>query len=702
MRLSIFLLILPVVICTAGTKDMQTVKRNILELNHSDRYDAVNDFRTGGRNKSSDETVRQYIETQLPDGSWNDLNYQDTGRSLWDPGAHASRLTAMATAYCDKASAFYRKKTVSSQIHRGMKYFFDGKFVCTNWWYNQIGVPKTLGMLFLLIENELSKWEYNEAIKYMSNAKFGMTGQNSAWLAENVLVRAILQKDEKLFLEARDYILKELTVSQNGEGIRPDMSFHQHGPQQQFGNYGLSYATSQSYWARVFRGTAYALSQEQIDVIRNYLLGGLQWTCWKGYMDVGSCGRQFTPNAQSSKAKGLGTALSHMIVADPERADEYRKALERNVLASTPDNDLTGYRFFNYSDYGIYRTKSWGAGLKMSSVRTIGAEIINYENLLGRYLGDGSLFIYRDGDEYSDIFPVWEWSLLPGVTCCYTDSMFPGVIMSKYYRNNDDFIGGISGERTGISTIIANDTGIYAKKSYFFTEKAVVCIGSDIRSDEKYEITTSIEQKRRKGDIYTRQTAEGQAIYHDGMAYHILGKALLNTKSGNATGSWQLVAQVLSPETVEKDVFGLWINHGVKPQNASYAYMIFPDIGKDNWTADIETSGISILEQSEKTHAIAAENLIQAVFFAPSSLRISTDNVLAAGTPCIIMLENLGSKHKLSVAEPTQKLSGITLELNGRYSGKYCSYNSSTMQTVIAIPTGDAKGETISFEISKE
>ena len=284
----LLLFLIPALVCIAGVRDIQQVKKSILELN----------------SKPSDETVGQYLESQQADGSWKDINYQDTMRSQWGPSFHASRLTTMATAYKDKNSVFYKKKDVAKKIHQGMRYWNDGKFVCRNWWYNQIGVPRILGILYLLMEDEMSKDELTAAIQYMKNSKFGMTGQNSAWLAENVLVRALLEKNEPLLLEARDYILRELVVSQDGEGVRPDMSFHQHGPQQQFGNYGLSYANTQAYWARIFKATVYEVGREQLDILHHYLVDGLQGTCWKGYMDIGSCGRQAVRNAQKTKARG--------------------------------------------------------------------------------------------------------------------------------------------------------------------------------------------------------------------------------------------------------------------------------------------------------------------------------------------------------------------------------------------------------------
>ncbi|MDR0394099.1 MAG: polysaccharide lyase beta-sandwich domain-containing protein, partial [Tannerella sp.] len=667
-RAVIFLLFLmPALVGRAGIGDMRQVKERILELNR----------------KPSDETIRQYVESQQADGSWTDINYQDTMRSQWGPSIHAGRLSAMATAYKDKNSVFYKKRNAAQKIHLGMKYWNDGKFVCRNWWYNQIGVPRILGVLYLLMEDEMSKSEKEAAIRYMRNAKFGMTGQNSAWLAENVLVCALLEKNEPLLLEARRYILKELIVSNEGEGIRPDMSFHQHGPQQQFGNYGLSYANTQAYWARVFKGTAYEVSREQLDILRRYLVDGLQWTCWKGYMDIGSCGRQVVPNAQKSKAGSYGVSLQHAMAADPENADEYASILKRDIEVSTDGNDLTGYRFFNYSDYGLYRTGSWSAALKMSSVRTIGAEIINYENLLGRFLCNGGLFFYREGSEYEDIFPVWDWTRVPGTTCLLTDSLFPGVIMGRYYTNRHDFVGGLSGRRAGVSTIVVNDAGLHARKSYFFTDRAVVCTGSDIRGDGPYAITTSIEQRLQKGDITVTRNAEGQIVYHDKTAYYILDDPSLKIQCGKATGNWQRTAFVNSPAPVEKDVFGLWIDHGAE---ASYCYMVFPDVNEANRTDLIDRANIKILQRDQNVHAIQCDNTFQAVFFEPASVSLGENETVSALTPCLVMMEADGDKRLLSVCDPTWTKDLIELRLSGKWYGENCTYNETEKQTLLTIP----------------
>ena len=97
--------------------------------------------------------LENIIKTQLPDGSWSEIDYNDSARSNWDPTNHVSRLLYLSKAYISPESKFFHQKSVSEVIHRGLNYWFQKKPVCRNWWYNQIGIPRFMGLVFLIFEN---------------------------------------------------------------------------------------------------------------------------------------------------------------------------------------------------------------------------------------------------------------------------------------------------------------------------------------------------------------------------------------------------------------------------------------------------------------------------------------------------------------------------------------------------------------------
>ena len=87
------------------------------------------------------------------DGSWDDVNYADKKRSGWEPKVHADRLLELAKLFADPSSKYYQSKEIEAMIRRAMNYWFTTKPVCLNWWYNQIGIPRTMGSAFVLVDD---------------------------------------------------------------------------------------------------------------------------------------------------------------------------------------------------------------------------------------------------------------------------------------------------------------------------------------------------------------------------------------------------------------------------------------------------------------------------------------------------------------------------------------------------------------------
>jgi|ADGO01.1.fsa_nt_gi Polysaccharide lyase family 8, super-sandwich domain. len=102
--------------------------------------------------------------------------------------------------------------------------------------------------------------------------------------------------------------------------------------------------------------------------------------------------------------------------------------------------------------------------LKTISSRTLPTESINNENLKGRLLHSGDAYLVRDGKEYYDLMPVWDWNLLPGVT------VFPGAAAAARLP----WVGGVSNGMSGAAVMdyqLTDEKGgsLTAKKPGFAT-----------------------------------------------------------------------------------------------------------------------------------------------------------------------------------------------------------------------------------------
>lgn len=544
--------------------------------------------------------INAYLKLQKKDGSWSDINYADTKRSGWEPKQHAERILELAKLYYSATTAYHGSGTVKQAIHDALSYWFTNKPKCLNWWYNQIGVPKTLGAAFILLEDQLTDSEKAAAIEVMQNAKFGMTGQNKVWLAGNVLIRALLQNNEDLVKESRNIIASEIVLGQK-EGIKEDWSFHQHGPQQQFGNYGLSFVSGMSFFCHLFQNTDFEFQQSQMDILTSLVEKGYRWVIWHRYMDVSSLDRQLFHHAQIHKAYSTAFAAADLGIGG----------------FSKSGNDLIGQKHFYDSDYTIHRSKNWMASVKMASTRVIGTELVNEDNLKGYYMADGATYYYVRGDEYLDVFPFWDWRKIPGITS-YED-VRPIPLSKGLNTGNKSYkVGGLSNGNCGMTAMELKRDGLTAYKSWLFTDDYVFCLGTGIRSDSALHVTTSIEQRMRNGklsvlgkDGWTEVEGaknfnqEDLRFFHDQTGYIVLGKDTCTAQAERRVGRWCDFMKMYRPVNVEGEVMALYVCHGANPENGSYCYVVLPASDKDK-VAEFDVNSIAVIKNDSSAQVVKA------------------------------------------------------------------------------------------------
>lgn len=581
--------------------------------------------------------IEGYIGQLQPNGSWADINYADKNRSGWEPKRHAERVLEMTKLYCSEKA--HRPAEVEKAIHSALNFWFTTKPLSLNWWQNQIGVPKTLGEAFLLFEDRMSTEEKKSAIEVMNHAKFGMTGQNKVWLAGNVLIRALLENDFALVKTARDTIASEIVTGQI-EGIKDDWSFHQHGPQQQFGNYGLSFISGMSFYSGLFGGTSLAFDDHQLDILASLIEKGFRWTLWNGYMDINALTRQLYHNAPIHKSFGLAFAAANLSNTGSKRATTaFPLILADNYQPHPSGNPFTGHKHFDQSDYTIHRRPHWMASVKMASTRIIGTELVNEDNLKGYYLADGATYFYTRGDEYLNDFPFWDWRKVPGITSYESSAPLPRV-GRKAGRNNSDFVGGVTDGEYGLTAMELNRDGLKAHKAWVFTNDFVVCIGAGIQSDSLAAIATSIDQRMKRAQLLYMEGKQWKTVagkkqdqptketrfFHDNTGYILLkgNEAQCVAQTEKRTGQWRDFMQMYRPKQMEREMFSLHLDHGTKPDGATYQYIVLP-ASDPAQTAGFKTSSIQIIRNDAIAQVVALphEKAYFIVAYQPVSLKLN-------------------------------------------------------------------------------
>lgn len=642
------------------------------------------------------EEIKGYMEQINEDGSWPDINYADTKRSGWDAKKHADRVLELAKLYHAEGPSCTWSPRFSTVIHQALDYWFRTKPVCKNWWYNEIGIPKTFGPAFILLRTQMTPAEQKEAVKVMDNARFGMTGQNKVWLAGNVLMKGLLLDDYELVKAARDTIVSEITTGRE-EGIKGDWSFHQHGPQQQFGNYGLAYLSEMSFYSGLFAGTSFALNAEQQSILNNLLTEGYRWIIWRGYMDVNALDRQLFHNAPIHKALAMGNAANSLRRgSSPADAGKLQAFLDDNFPPQQPRGTaFTGQKHFWDSDQTIHRAPKWMASIKMASERVIGTELVNEDNLKGFYMGDGATYIYRNGDEYMNVFPFWDWRKIPGITSYESDAPVPSPrSYGAHTRNETAFVGGVTDGCTGMTAMILNRDGLNARKSWVITDDFMLCLGAGIQSDSTLNITTSIDQRKKRGDLSYFEnnrwnpvngtiTASGKALrfFHDSIGYILMQPENCVAISEKRSGRWADFMGSYTPQTVEGEVISLYIRHQ-KQAPASYQYLVLPASSAER-TASFRTEDIRILRNDASIQAVAIPGYYYITAYEEGTIRLAVDLSLEIKTPGIYKIEEKDGNIRIDAADPTHTQSSFSVKIN--------DYDLN-----IIVPSGHAPGQSIS------
>ena len=537
----------------------------------------------------SDEVNRLVENFNFDSGAWNDIDYTTKDRGSWHSTLHVTRMLALTKLYCHQSSQWYRNERLKDLIHKSISYW--GKLMpkCPNWWHNDIGVPKKMIAAMLCIREELTPEEVAVGLKVLERSAFGKTGQNKVWLAGNQLMKGLLIDDEALVVKAKNIIAEEIVMTDK-EGIQEDYSFHQHGAQMQFGNYGLTFIDVMSFWCSVLYGSDYAFSDEQNNLVMRFISDGMNWTVYNGIMDHNACGRQPFRNGPAGKAASVAIALRQFGDMMPDQGD------------------LLGGRYFHRSDYGVFRQKNWFASVRMHSRRTIGYEYTNRENQHAHFSADAALIFMQKGDEYENIQAIWDWRKLPGVTAYEDGNQIPLSAVTDiregrlYVSNDTEAVSGYASDDCLVTAFELRRDGMSGKKAVVCFDDCIVALGTGLGCSLEgvSHLTTALDQTHYFGGEKTGRNW----VYHNDRGYVLLDGASFNLTTDLQQGNWYDIDNTLPAKPSSGRVFKLWVEHDVASRNNSYAYVILPYASAKEVAKWAKRPQVEIVENSSECQTI--------------------------------------------------------------------------------------------------
>lgn len=647
----------------------------------------------------SKTAIEQLVKTIQPDGTWPGINYKDVSRTGFQHKDHLENMLSLARAYKKPGSPFFGDPAVKKSFSAALDFWLANDFRCDNWWWNEMGTPNLMINTLLVMDSSLTEKQRVEGLKIAHRANLETFGARPG--GDLMPIAGMLGK-QALFTNNPDTLQRVIRVMAaevkitTDRGIKPDLSFHHRTDNvTSILTYGSNFAGSFAYWAAKIRGTKFSFSEAAMKLLVDYYLDGIcQSLIYATYNDPGAMNRDI------SRRNALGkvdiSLPQNLLIATSYRSEELNTIIR--VRKGEIKYNRTRDRYFWYSHYYSHQRPDYFASVRMHSSRANNMEEPhNEEGIRNHHYGDGSLFISRTGQEYFNIFPVWDWQKIPGTTILQRADVPHWKQLAK--KGRTDFAGGVNDGVYGVAAFdfVSVHDPLKARKSWFFFDNEIVCLGAGIHADTALPVFTTLNQCLLNGQVIAGANSKSSTlktgdhklpdvswVYHDSVAYIFPEPVSVKVSNREATGNWRLINHQASATTemVRKNVFTLWLDHGVQPQSAGYAWIVVPATSTGSAAAYSKKTPVKILANTTDLQAVQQTDLQRTgiVFYKAGSVKINSKLTLAATAPCIVMVKANGTT--IAVADPTQKLGSLQLKLNERIID-------------VSLPEGDKAGSTV-------
>lgn len=666
-------------------------------------------------------SVATHLGTIQPNGSWTDMDYADDYQNqLFKPVEHVEiRVMNFALAYTSPTSTYYQNNNLYDTILKSLRFWYVANPDAYDWYYDEVRCPTALGRIMCIMRSGLNQVPTSLEDSLINNRMRGRGNPPAHGLNSNqqnvafhyVLSNTLQQQPTQLTTSVSQVFAPILFVTPYaiGEGggydggYQIDGSYLVHGPQMQTTSYG-SPAIGYMYGV-IFANTAFAMPVAKRNFLSDYTKNHYLKAARGRYFDWQIGGRDA---AVGTIGGPVLSAIQNAKIVDPANNASWDAAIARITQAQPPGYNVSPEHIHYWlGDYDVHNRPGYSFNIKTVSTRTARTEKGNGTNLLGRYLPDGGTAIMRKGDEYLQIGSIWEWDKIPGITSC--DYSYDRQTSGDWGYNigSTSFVGGASDSLYGVTAYDLNFDNVQAKKSWFQFDNEIVCLGAGIKSTNTEPVVSTMNQSWLRGAVTVSDNgtvstlgtnsftkpATPQWVLHDTVGYFFPQGGDLTVSNKLQTGNTKRVDDLNGNlNTTSGFVYKLFLNHGSKPANGKYAYIVAPGIGT---TAAMQTyqsgiaSNIRIVTNSDTAQAVRhlGLDMLQVVFYKAGSVT-DGDVTVAVSKPCIVQLKNVNTASvTMHIADPTNTSGSITVALKAPSL-------TGTKQLTVAMPENEYRGST--------
>ncbi len=580
--------------------DLHNPSENIAELNtnfiNCVKNGYITAFTSPRNNYSNESTLDQLVYNE--DGSIKISTVYYSLEEFAKLTDHLARTLKLAYEYCNTEDSEL-KEQISKVIPGLLLYWTENDFESTNWWYNDISTPNLLEEIALLARDVISPAIMEEIEPFMAKGSFtentsllNETGANAAWIAFSTLKYGILTENKEAIELALEKIKSQITIS-DGEGIRADGSFMQHGIRFYNGAYGKNFIDNIVPILYVIDGTSYEFDQNELDPLYTLIFDGMKYISIGNQVEPQSIGRDIC-NPGSTSLSGFAESLRKLtaldVIGNKEEIENYCLSIENNTRQSL------GLKYFDSAKLIVINNPDFYFSFRSCDEDLFYGETLNDENILGYNSSYGTTTsIIGDKVDIAELPPVMDYALIPGTTAIYENDEQLLAHGDWNKRKLSGIFGGECFDDYAVSFAQTSHEGINFTVACFATNSSAVILGAGLSNSDDTNMITTLQQEIAQGSFSQNENI----VIHNGVKYTKYEGGTLTADIINRTGSWRRndVNGVTDP--VSKDIFTLTMEN-----EGSYAYSVMSEQTNEEY---------ELIENSEEFQAVKMPNGIVCV-----------------------------------------------------------------------------------------
>ncbi|WP_328875847.1 polysaccharide lyase 8 family protein [Streptomyces sp. NBC_00287] len=682
-----------------------------------------------------------------------------------------NRLNTLAQAYCQPGTGLTGDASLKTTILTGLDHLYsevynENQTRYGNWYSWQIGAPQALLDVCVLMYDSLPAAQladYCAAVDHfvpdsaVTNYTGTSTGANRVDLCRVLALRGIVGGSSAKVALARDALSPVFPYVTGGDGLYTDGSFIQHTTVPYTGSYGSVLLGGLGMLFALLNGSTWAVTDTKRQIVFDAVENAWAPFLYNGLVMDGVSGRAISRGVSASDSKQIqqndhlrGHPILASVVLLGQGASTTENArwrglvkgwLQRDYYSPPMNNpsiglpqlarlksvlddttitsiaEPTGHRLFTNMARATHRRPGWAASLSMADRRITYYETGNGENLRGWHTGSGMLYWWGDtfgNGQYSDAFwPTVDPYRLPGTTA--SRKVLADGAGGDWGASLPDvnWVGGTTdGQRAAIGQYLKGlQSTLLAKKSWFFLDDTVVCLGAGIRCTDGTAVETTVENRNLGPTGNTSFTVDGttkplaypwsetltgaQWAHIGGHGGYVFpGGATVKALREARDGRWSDINKGGSTAVLNRKYLTMYVDHGTNPTAAGYAYLLMPGATAAQTQARAAATGwLTVLANTNDQQGVAVPSL---GFTGVNFWFGGTVGNLVASNPCCVMInERSDGTAVICVSDPMRMQTSLTLTWNravASVTSKPTTVTSATTGASLQLTFGDLSG----------